>query len=68
MKWKNVEQFNFTPGFLAKHMSSRLPDGEPPLSVKEMLNAIAYDTAVEEIINVAMYMRHQAVSRGDGPK
>ena len=65
MKWKNVEQFDFTPGFLAKHMSSRLPEGEPPLSVKEMLNAIAFDTAVEEIINTAMYMRHQAVNRRD---
>ena len=65
MKWKNVEQFDFTPGFLARQLSLRLPEGEPPLSVKEMLNSIAFNTAVEEIINVAMYMRHQAVSRRD---
>ena len=65
MKWKSVEQFNFTPEFLARQLSLRLPEGEPHINVKEMLNALAFDTAAAELLNVVMYMRHRDISRLD---
>lgn len=58
MTWKNVEQFKFSPGFLAAEISKKLLDGEPPITVKEMLNAIAFNVVADELVSMIVELRH----------
>ena len=57
--WPHTQMLDgITPTLIAKHVTRSLPDGEAPVSNKELLNAIAYDVVIEEIKNMIMARRH----------
>lgn len=59
-KWPKTEMLDgITPALIAKHINRVMPEGEPPVSQKEMFNAMAYDLIIEEIKGMILFRRHE---------
>ncbi len=60
MKWKKHQQFDgVTATGLARAISERLPEGQKPMTAKELLNVIAFDVVAEAIAKQVMYLRDE---------
>lgn len=58
MKWKKHEMMKgLTAAGLAEAISTRLPEGQKPMTGVELLNVIAFDVIVEAIAKQVMYLR-----------
>lgn len=57
MKWKEHEMIDVTPRMLAEALSKRLPDGDPRITVKEMLNVMSFNAAQDSFFEQLRYLR-----------